>query len=1067
VELAALRKQAADRPRPTPLSFRPLATSAAVLTKLRRVSSFSRTSGELDVPRVVDHLSRGRFPAVLRRRTRKTWGQSIDVVLDHHQHLTPYRQDQDAVVQILRRAYPRDGVRVADLRDGATRPHRRGTPRSATYQPPEPGTNVLALSDLGALAVDRFDPFDTWLALGRLYRETGARPIALVPCDLGCIPPETMRDWIVIPWESHVASRRAGLSSDQVDRVARRILTLLSYALRLEPILIREVRRMLVKGRLGAGIEARVWQDAALKGRHFEAAELYPDAARELQHNFERELPDCRREVIDLLQRCHSKELPAVWFLERLALEAESARLGLPSNDLAEAISWVLEQRDELRRDAARQDPMSDESIWFRRAFDRLPESPLHGSASDELHEIWALTSTADDRPPVGLDPTRIPALEEPIRTFALRQIGDHLVARPFDDAGASTRAIGSPLGLIRTRNRQIKVEPGPSWAVDWGRDHVGDWASFEVGGVRQKLRWIPPGEFLMGSPENEEGRFNNEGPQHEVTVKQGFWLFETPCTQELWEAVMGENPSNFRGATRPVEKVSWDACQQFVSRMAELVSGLQLSLPSEEQWEYACRAGTTTARYGEQLSEIAWYLKNSGSQTHPVGQKLPNLWGLHDMLGNVYEWCEDPYGPYPGREGAASADRVLRGGSWRDDARYVRAAYRLRYFPGYRISLIGFRCAESRSSGPVGRVEPASESGREKRWLNLAGREEDRVAFPAVVPIRILFDLDELTIRTLTRPAWAADIGRDRHGLWADLRIGDRVTQRLRWIPPGWFLMGSPEGEAGRYGDEGPQYEVTMERGFWMFETPCTQALWEAVMKNNPSRFRSLTRPVEQVSWDDCQQFITRLNAELKGLKLSLPSEAQWEYACRAGTTTATYAGDLEILGDNNAPLLDDIAWYGGNCGMGFDLPEGYDMSGWREKQYTFERGGTRPVGSKQPNGWGLYDMLGNVWEWCADTYRPYDGGETDRAASADRVLRGGSWGNDAGNVRSAVRIRFDPGHRDGIIGLRCAEFRGQEPEMGGRAVSEPERVAEPREVREPARREGWLKRFFGRGRK
>jgi formylglycine-generating enzyme required for sulfatase activity len=727
---------------------------------------------------------------------------------------------------------------------------------------------------------------------------------------------------------------------------------------------------------------------------------------------------------------------------------------------------------------------MSDESIWFRRAFDRLPESPLHGSAGDELHEIWARTRSADDRPPVGLDPTRIPALEERIRTFALCHAGDCLVARPFDDGGASTRAIGSPLGLIRTRNRQIRVEPGPRWATDWGRDQVGHWASFEVSGVRQKLRWIAPGRFLMDSPPGEEGRADDNGPQHEVRIKQGFWLFDTPCTQALWEAVMGGNSSHFRGPTLPVERVSWDDAQRFVSRMAELVSGLQLSLPSEEQWEYACRAGTETARYGDVLSEIAWYSENSGNETHPVGQKLPNMWGLYDMLGNVYEWCENQHKPYPVGEGEASAVRVLRGGSWRSISGDVRAADRYWIDPGYRYDSIGFRCAESRSSSPAGGVEraasqserraepcgddePASESGREKRWLNLAGREEDRVAFPVVVPIRILSDLDELTIRTLTRPAWAADIGRDCYGLWADLRIGDRVTQRLRWIPPGRFLMGSPEGEAGRFNNEGPLHEVIMERGFWMFDTPCTQALWEAVMKNNPSHFRSPARPVEQVSWDDCQQFVTRLNAELKGLKLSLPSEAEWEYACRAGTTTATHAGDLKILGRNNAPLLDGIAWYGGNCGVGFDLREGFNTSAWREKQYTFEHGGTRPVGLKRPNDWGLYDMLGNVWEWCADTYRPYDGGETEGAASADRVLRGGSWDSLAGEVRTADRGRLDPGYRYGDVGFRCAEFRVQEQGAGSRAVSGTERVAEPRDVREPARREGLLRRLFGRGRK
>jgi formylglycine-generating enzyme required for sulfatase activity len=268
--------------------------------------------------------------------------------------------------------------------------------------------------------------------------------------------------------------------------------------------------------------------------------------------------------------------------------------------------------------------------------------------------------------------------------------------------------------------------------------------------------------------------------------------------------------------------------------------------------------------------------------------------------------------------------------------------------------------------------------------------------------------------------PSWASGWGQDEHAPWASITLCE-ISQRLRWIPPGRFVMGSPpEGDA-RYDDEGPQHEVRIDRGFWMFATPCTQSFWEVVMGGNPSRFQSPTRPVEQVSWNDCHEFVARLNGRLDGSELALPSEAQWEYACRAGTTTATYAGDLEILGANNAPLLDAIAWYGGNCGVGFELPDGYDASGWPEKQYAFERGGTRPVGLKRPNGWGLYDMLGNVWEWCADEYKPNAGG----GALAERVVRGGSWSGDAWGVRAACRRRRGPGDRVGNLGFRCTEFR------------------------------------------
>jgi formylglycine-generating enzyme required for sulfatase activity len=274
---------------------------------------------------------------------------------------------------------------------------------------------------------------------------------------------------------------------------------------------------------------------------------------------------------------------------------------------------------------------------------------------------------------------------------------------------------------------------------------------------------------------------------------------------------------------------------------------------------------------------------------------------------------------------------------------------------------------------------------------------------------------------------------------------------------------MGSPESEAGRWDDEGPRHEVAITPGFWMFETPCTQALWEAVMGENPTRFRSPTRPVEQVTWNDCQEFVKRVNARLDGLVLSLPSEPQWEYACRAGTEMVTYAGDLEILGENNAPVLDAIAWYGGNCGVKFDLKGGNDMSAWREKQHDFERGGTRPVGQKRANDWGLHDMLGNVWEWCADVYGPYGGGG-EQEASANRVLRGGSWRSYARNVRAASRYWRGPGYRYGSIGFRCAGFREEQVGSQGRAASEPERSAEPRAGRETARPRGFWSTVFRR---
>jgi formylglycine-generating enzyme required for sulfatase activity len=220
--------------------------------------------------------------------------------------------------------------------------------------------------------------------------------------------------------------------------------------------------------------------------------------------------------------------------------------------------------------------------------------------------------------------------------------------------------------------------------------------------------------------------------------------------------------------------------------------------------------------------------------------------------------------------------------------------------------------------------------------------------------------------------PAWASAWGEDQFGIWAAFTLTN-VTQKLRWIPPGQFTMGSPDGEPGRYESEGPAHAVALSDGYWLFDTPVTQALWSVVMDNNPSVFQSPDRPVDGVSWHDVQTFLAEINAARADLALALPTEAQWEYACRAGTESAIYSGDIEILGDANAPALDLIAWYGGNSGVDFDLENGMERSWLKDMQYPTGKAGTHPVALKAANPWGLYDMLGNVWEWCADGERAY----------------------------------------------------------------------------------------------
>ncbi|OYP38022.1 formylglycine-generating enzyme family protein [Rhodopirellula sp. MGV] len=266
------------------------------------------------------------------------------------------------------------------------------------------------------------------------------------------------------------------------------------------------------------------------------------------------------------------------------------------------------------------------------------------------------------------------------------------------------------------TLNHPLADGIAPGWASAWGEDEFGPWVEIHVGDAKQSLRWIPPGTFLMGSPEAEKERQSDEGPQQPVTFSRGFWLFDTPCTQAMWTAVMGENPSRFKGDLRPVENVSWDDCQEFIKSLNAMLPALELALPTEAEWEYACRGMSQTSTYigdlvidgnghAKGLEEIAWYHANSDGETHPVGNLRPSKFGLYDMLGNVWEWCRDnPFREYtrehiadPLHEvGKSSADRAVRGCSWLNSAQSVRAAYRLGYHPGFRSYRLGFRCSSS-----------------------------------------------------------------------------------------------------------------------------------------------------------------------------------------------------------------------------------------------------------------------------------------------------------------------------------------------------------------------------------
>ncbi len=236
---------------------------------------------------------------------------------------------------------------------------------------------------------------------------------------------------------------------------------------------------------------------------------------------------------------------------------------------------------------------------------------------------------------------------------------------------------------------------------------------SIDLGdGVTIELLLIPAGEFEMGSPPGEKDRWGElEGPVHRVRITRPFYLGKHEVTQEVWEKVMGVNPSTFPGRRNPVETVSWQDCQGLLKKLNARQTGAgTFRLPTEAQWEHACRAGAATRFYHgddpdlRDLADHAWFVANSAETTHPVGMKRPNAWGLYDMLGNVWEWCLDWYGEDyfarspvedpPGPPGGTL--RVLRGSSLRYDVRRCRIAYRVGYGPTDSYYNSGVRLAVS-----------------------------------------------------------------------------------------------------------------------------------------------------------------------------------------------------------------------------------------------------------------------------------------------------------------------------------------------------------------------------------
>jgi formylglycine-generating enzyme required for sulfatase activity len=496
------------------------------------------------------------------------------------------------------------------------------------------------------------------------------------------------------------------------------------------------------------------------------------------------------------------------------------------------------------------------------------------------------------------------------------------------------------------------------------------------IDGLTIRFVDCPAGKFRMGVKNEDFTERKSEGKT--VEFSRNFWIMETEVTQELWRK-FETNPHGWSvktgyGFKYPAYSIDWNMANNFAKKFEEslrlsgqLSPDLEINLPTEAQWEYACRAGTTAefpfGNDGTKLDENAWFKKNASGQLHEVGKKAPNNWGVYDMLGNVAEWCADawedeiPGGIDPLIEGDAGSYRVLKGGSWNSNADLCKTDFRAKNQSTEKSNSYGFRLV-----------------------IN-SKRNKKHVPKPTTI-----INNPEPSLKIPTKPKAAVVY----EGSTKQILLG-KSKLVFKWCPAGEFKMGNPAEDIQSQSIEAKQVNVKITKGFWMLDTEVTQDLWQLVMGANNDLDERIGKgdnyPVYNVSLVKAKKFcleLTRLLRKQNDINISqtvlIPTEAQWEYACRAGS------GSTYCFGNNENELV-DFAWFNLNS----------------ERK-------VHPVAEKKPNAWGLYDMHGNLAEFTLDKFSFNLPGGTDPYLGGDEkkdffVIRGGHFSDGASRLRSAFR--------------------------------------------------------------
>ena len=704
------------------------------------------------------------------------------------------------------------------------------------------------------------------------------------------------------------------------------------------------------------------------------------------------------------------------------------------------------------------------------------------------------------------------------------------------DGPGQSQQGADAPRSPSPISNPQSPPPPfaKPSMTADEAAQCQKQWAEHMgvpvelTNSIGMKLALIPPGEFDMGSTAEdiawaeEEARKNNEykghfdqlsqeAPRHRVKISKAFYSGMYLVTQGEYEKVTGSNPSAFAGkpmdeslfqpplgdkskgswkkylqqmagkdtGRHPVEMVTWDQSVEFCRKLSALpeeqAAGRTYRLLTEAQWEYACRAGTTTRWYSgndlASLEEYAWCFGNSKGMTHPVGEKKPNPWGLFDMHGNVSTWCwdwhgEDYYGRSPAVDPAGPAEgtrREIRGGAWIIRPTHSRSAFRSSHPCLTRYHGVGFRVCigpEPVSDQASGQRELAVKSGassdsQPKTNTSRAGQSQQEANAPrSPSPIPNPQSPTPSSTPPLAQPAMTAIEAVQCQKQWAEhlsapVELVNSIGMRLVLIPPGEFDMGASteeiawaleegkknnDGSAyfGRVPTEGPRHRVKISRAGYLGMYPVTQGEYEYVMGVNPSNFAgkpmdaSLFNPPlddkEREERGKDSKAVAGLNTSRYPVEMVL-----WDEAMEFCRKLSGMPGEQSLSRTYRLPT--EAEWeYACRAGTTTRWSYGDDEANLAEYAWYKKNSGSKPhsVGGLRPNSWGLSDMNGNTRQWCMD----WQGGKyyaespmvdpTGPKGGSRWITRGATWTSNPADCRSACRTQHAPRTHYHSIGFR-----------------------------------------------